>query len=78
MVQAYLRDSGRDLRDLIAWGRERGTRFTVRLVKGAYWDYERIKGRQNGWPIPVFLQKPESDANFEDAARGFCSRTKQS
>ena len=33
----------RDLRDLIAWGRERGTRFTVRLVKGAYWDYEKIK-----------------------------------
>src|SRR3954466_1512749 len=37
VIQAYLRDSGRDLRDLIAWGRERGTRFAVRLVKGAYW-----------------------------------------
>ena len=69
VVQAYLRDSGRDLRDLIAWGRERGTRFTVRLVKGAYWDYEKIKGRQNGWPIPVFLQKPQSDANFETLTR---------
>ena len=40
VIQAYLRDAGRDLRDLIGWGRERGTRFTVRLVKGAYWDYE--------------------------------------
>ncbi len=69
VVQAYLRDSGRDLRDLISWGRERGTRFTVRLVKGAYWDYEKIKGRQNGWPIPVFLQKPQSDANFEMLTR---------
>jgi RHH-type proline utilization regulon transcriptional repressor/proline dehydrogenase/delta 1-pyrroline-5-carboxylate dehydrogenase len=69
VVQAYLRDSGRDLRDLIAWGRERGTRFAVRLVKGAYWDYEKIKGRQNGWPIPVFLQKPQSDANFETLTR---------
>ena len=65
VIQAYLRDAGRDLRDLIGWGRERGTRFSVRLVKGAYWDYEKIKGRQNGWPIPVFLQKPQSDANFE-------------
>ena len=55
----------RDLRDLIDWGRERGTRFTVRLVKGAYWDYEKIKAAQNGWRCPVFLQKPESDANFE-------------
>ena len=65
VVQAYLRDAERDLRDLIAWGRARGTRFAVRLVKGAYWDYEKIKADQNGWPCPVFLQKPESDANFE-------------
>ncbi|MDP9253544.1 MAG: proline dehydrogenase family protein, partial [Verrucomicrobiota bacterium] len=65
VIQAYLRDAGRDLRDLIDWGRKRGTRFTVRLVKGAYWDYEKIKARQNGWQCPVFLQKPESDANFE-------------
>jgi RHH-type proline utilization regulon transcriptional repressor/proline dehydrogenase/delta 1-pyrroline-5-carboxylate dehydrogenase len=56
-------------RDLIAWGRERGTRFTVRLVKGAYWDYEKIKSTQNGWVIPVWLQKPESDANFERLTR---------
>jgi RHH-type proline utilization regulon transcriptional repressor/proline dehydrogenase/delta 1-pyrroline-5-carboxylate dehydrogenase len=69
VVQAYLRDSGPDLQDLIAWGRARGTRFTVRLVKGAYWDYERIKARQNGWAIPVFQQKPESDANFEALSR---------
>jgi RHH-type proline utilization regulon transcriptional repressor/proline dehydrogenase/delta 1-pyrroline-5-carboxylate dehydrogenase len=65
VIQAYLRDAEEDLSDLIAWGRERGTRFTVRLVKGAYWDYEKIKSTQNGWVIPVWLQKPESDANFE-------------
>ena len=65
VVQAYLRDAEKDLRDLIAWGRSRGTRFTVRLVKGAYWDYEKIKAKQNGWGNPVWLQKPESDANFE-------------
>src|SRR5213082_2442907 len=69
VVQAYLRDAEKDLRDLIAWGRARGTRFTVRLVKGAYWDYEKIKSTQNGWVIPVWLQKPESDANFEKLTR---------
>ena len=69
VVQAYLRDAEKDLRDLIAWGRSRGTRFTVRLVKGAYWDYEKIKSKQNGWTIPVWLQKPESDANFEKLTR---------
>jgi len=65
VIQAYLRDAERDLRGLLDWGRARGTRFTVRLVKGAYWDYEKIKAAQNGWRCPVYLQKPESDANFE-------------
>ena len=69
VIQAYLRDAETDLRDLIAWGQARGTRFTVRLVKGAYWDYEKIKSTQNGWVIPVWLQKPESDANFERLTR---------
>src|SRR5437773_261139 len=69
VIQAYLRDSDADLRDLIEWGRARGTRFAVRLVKGAYWDYETTKSRQNGWDCPVYLQKPESDANFETLTR---------
>src|SRR4029450_6485877 len=69
VTQAYLRDSEADLRDLIEWGRVRGTRFAVRLVKGAYWDYETAKSRQNGWDCPVYLQKPESDANFETLTR---------
>src|SRR6478736_5905444 len=55
VIQAYLRDAERDLMNLIEWGRQRGTRFTVRLVKGAYWDYEKIKAAQNGWRCPVFL-----------------------
>src|SRR3989440_2057671 len=65
VIQAYLPDAEDDLRDLLDWGRARGTRFAVRLVKGAYWDFEKIKSRQNGWACPVFLQKPESDLNFE-------------
>src|SRR5882724_9373789 len=65
VIQAYLRDAENDLFDLLDWGRARGTRFAVRLVKGAYWDFEKIKSRQNGWACPVFLQKPESDLNFE-------------
>jgi RHH-type proline utilization regulon transcriptional repressor/proline dehydrogenase/delta 1-pyrroline-5-carboxylate dehydrogenase len=69
VIQAYLRDSEADLRDLIEWGRARGTRFAVRLVKGAYWDYETTKSRQNGSRSPVFLLKPESDANFEALTR---------
>ena len=69
VIQAYLRDAEGDLRDLIEWGRARGTRFAVRLVKGAYWDYETTKSLQNGWNCPVFSQKPQSDANFETLTR---------
>jgi RHH-type proline utilization regulon transcriptional repressor/proline dehydrogenase/delta 1-pyrroline-5-carboxylate dehydrogenase len=69
VIQAYLRDAEKDLLDLVEWGHARGTRFAVRLVKGAYWDYETLRSAQNGWPVPVFQEKAESDANFEALSR---------
>ncbi|HMF11414.1 MAG TPA: proline dehydrogenase family protein, partial [Gemmataceae bacterium] len=41
-MQAYLRDCGADLEALLSWVETRGTPVWVRLVKGAYWDYETI------------------------------------
>ncbi|MBI2813670.1 MAG: L-glutamate gamma-semialdehyde dehydrogenase [Opitutae bacterium] len=64
-IQAYLRDCEADLRDLVAWARARNRPLSVRLVKGAYWDYETIIAQQRDWPIPVWQKKPESDANYE-------------
>lgn len=69
VVQAYLRDSADDVRDYIAFAKKRGTPFTIRLVKGAYWDSETIEAEQRGWPIPVYTQKAESDANYEVCAK---------
>ncbi len=68
-LQAYLRDSYRDLQDLITWVKERGKPLTVRLVKGAYWDQETITARQNYWPTPVYNYKSSTDANFERMTR---------
>jgi RHH-type transcriptional regulator, proline utilization regulon repressor / proline dehydrogenase / delta 1-pyrroline-5-carboxylate dehydrogenase len=65
VVQAYLRDSAEIVQGLIHLARDRGTPFTVRLVKGAYWDYETILAAQEHWPSPVFLRKAETDAQFE-------------
>jgi len=65
VIQAYLRDAQRDLEGLAQWARERGTPVTVRLVKGAYWDYETIQAKSHGWPVPVFANKSETDANYE-------------
>src|ERR1041385_4370681 len=64
-MQAYLKDCEDDLREIIAWARQQRQRITVRLVKGAYWDYETVMAQQRHWPIPVFDRKPETDANFE-------------
>ena len=69
VIQTYLRDSEQDLDELLRWGKKRKRRFAVRLVKGAYWDAEVIHARQNNWPIPVFTDKAETDANFEKLAR---------
>ncbi|MBI2824561.1 MAG: L-glutamate gamma-semialdehyde dehydrogenase [Planctomycetia bacterium] len=69
VIQAYLKDAEADLRSLLDWARRRGTPVWVRLVKGAYWDYETVLARSLGWPVPVFEQKWETDANFERLSR---------
>lgn len=68
-LQAYLRDSYGDLKDLIEWAQQRGTPVTVRLVKGAYWDQETIKAHQKDWSVPVYSDKAATDANFEQMTR---------
>ncbi len=65
VVQAYLRDGEEDVLRMADLARERGTPFTIRLVKGAYWDEERIVASQNGWPVPVFEEKVDTDASYE-------------
>ncbi len=66
VVQAYLRDSKADAEMLVALAKKRRVPFTIRLVKGAYWDFETIFAEQRRWPYPVYTNKKESDANFEE------------
>jgi RHH-type proline utilization regulon transcriptional repressor/proline dehydrogenase/delta 1-pyrroline-5-carboxylate dehydrogenase len=68
-LQAYLKDTDKDLADLLAWAKAWNTRISIRLVKGAYWDYETVKAKQMGWQIPVWTIKAETDAAFERQAR---------
>ncbi len=69
VVQAYTRDSFRDLSELIAFSAGRPRPITVRLVKGAYWDTETVTSRAAGWPVPVYGRKEETDANYERCTR---------
>lgn len=68
VIQAYLRDSADDLNLLIDWGKNNNLPFEIRLVKGAYWDYEVIVAKQNNWTSRVWLEKSQTDAAFEALA----------
>ncbi len=74
-MQAYLRSGDEDARRVCEWTRRTGRVVTVRLVKGAYWDYETINAEQMGWPCPVWNTKRETDACFERMAEIFLSGT---
>jgi len=69
VLQAYLTDTDKDLAELLDWAKQKKVQISVRLVKGAYWDYETVKAKQNDWKIPVWTIKAESDAAYERQAR---------
>ncbi len=70
-LQSYLRSGDKDAQRLIDWSRRTGRQVTVRLIKGAYWDYEIVNAEQMGWPIPVWTEKRQTDACFERMAERF-------
>ena len=65
VIQAYLKESFSDLKSLVDFAKQRGCPFTIRLVKGAYWDSEVLNAKQKNWPLPVWMDKAETDLNFE-------------
>ncbi|MBT8485871.1 MAG: bifunctional proline dehydrogenase/L-glutamate gamma-semialdehyde dehydrogenase [Phycisphaerales bacterium] len=68
-LQAYLRSAEDDARRLVAWSKRTGRSITVRLVKGAYWDFETILAEREGWPVPVWSRKSDTDACYERVTR---------
>lgn len=69
VFQAYLKSVDDDVRDFLGWAREAGLPVSIRLVKGAYWDYETVLAKQNGWEVPVWTHKPESDMAYERVSK---------
>jgi RHH-type transcriptional regulator, proline utilization regulon repressor / proline dehydrogenase / delta 1-pyrroline-5-carboxylate dehydrogenase len=68
-LQAYLRETERDVEELIEWAVRRGTPVMVRLVRGAYWDHETVIAAQHGWPAPVWTDKGATDVSYERCLR---------
>ncbi|MEO7426032.1 MAG: proline dehydrogenase family protein [Fibrobacteria bacterium] len=69
VVQAYLKSAPADLERLLALAKKRATPLTVRLVKGAYWDYEVTMAKQWSLPCPVLTSKAKTDAQYESLSR---------
>ncbi len=67
-LQSYLRSGVEDAQRIIGWTKRTGRQVTVRLIKGAYWDYESINAERMGWPVPVWSEKTHTDACFERTA----------
>lgn len=68
-LQAYLPDSAYVQRTIHAWARQRvargGASVTIRLVKGANMEMERVEASQRDWPQAPFKTKRETDANYK-------------
>jgi len=65
VVQSYLKTANDDIDRLLNLAKNRSTPLTVRLVKGATWDFEVIHARLHGYPCPVHTQKSHTDAAYE-------------
>ncbi len=72
-LQAYLPDAFAVQRRINAWARARvsagGAPVTIRLVKGANMEMERVDAALHGWHQAPFRTKPETDANYKRMLR---------
>ena len=68
-LQAYVPDSYLVQQLLLAWARRRvtagGAAMTMRLVKGANMEMERVEASLEGWPQAPYKVKSDTDANYK-------------
>jgi RHH-type proline utilization regulon transcriptional repressor/proline dehydrogenase/delta 1-pyrroline-5-carboxylate dehydrogenase len=73
VLQAYIPDSFSAQRRITRWAVQRvargGAPVTLRIVKGANLEMERIEASQRGWPAAPFQTKEETDANYKRMLR---------
>lgn len=68
-LQAYIPDSFAMQQRITAWARKRvaqgGAPVTIRIVKGANMEMERIDAALHDWPQAPFRSKAQTDANYK-------------
>ena len=65
VLQAYLPDSYRYLKDLTEWAKSRKAPIKVRIVKGANLAMEKVEASLHDWPQAPYSDKTDVDANFK-------------
>ncbi|WP_425613426.1 bifunctional proline dehydrogenase/L-glutamate gamma-semialdehyde dehydrogenase [Anatilimnocola sp. NA78] len=72
-LQAYIPDSFAMQKRITFWARDRvargGAPITIRIVKGANMEMERIDAALHDWPAAPFQHKVETDANYKQMLR---------
>jgi RHH-type proline utilization regulon transcriptional repressor/proline dehydrogenase/delta 1-pyrroline-5-carboxylate dehydrogenase len=72
-LQAYIPDSFAVQKRITFWARDRvargGAPVTIRIVKGANMEMERIDAALHDWPAAPFQHKAETDANYKQMLR---------
>jgi RHH-type proline utilization regulon transcriptional repressor/proline dehydrogenase/delta 1-pyrroline-5-carboxylate dehydrogenase len=67
-LQAYVPDSFATQRRITEWARRRvaagGAPATIRIVKGANMEMERVESSLRGWPLATYSDKLDTDANY--------------
>ncbi len=68
-LQAYIPDSFLIQQQLSTWARQRvvngGAPVTIRIVKGANMEMERVEASLRGWPQSPYKVKIDTDANYK-------------
>jgi len=73
VLQAYIPESFPAQRRITQWALRRetagGAPVTLRIVKGANMEMERVEASQRGWPAAPYQTKRETDANYKRMLR---------
>ncbi len=69
--QMYRHDAIKRLKEHHKISLEKGFKFGLKIVRGAYMEIERARAEAIGYPSPIHPDKPATDKDFDDVIRYF-------
>lgn len=69
--QMYRHDAIKRLKEHHKISLEKGFKFGLKIVRGAYMEIERARAESIGYPSPIHADKPATDKDFDDVIRYF-------